>query len=192
MGTARRAFDDVVLAGEGFLLRRPVLSDVDRIVAACTDEQTQRWLPLPRPYGPAEATGFVQTFAAEALRTGTGLVSALEVNGQLAGMVDLNSADWRNQTVAIGYWISPDVRGQGLAGRAAALLARWALTEQDMERVEIRTATGNGASESVARAAGFAREGVLRSAGFTHQGRVDLVVHGLTRADLTGPQASAD
>lgn len=192
MGTDRRAFDDVVLEGDGFRLRRPALTDVDRIVAACIDEETQRWLPLPRPYGPAEATGFVETFASQALQTGAGLVSALEVGGQLAGMIDLNSADWRNQTVEIGYWISPDARGQGLASRAAALVARWALTEQDMERVEIRTASGNDASEGAARAAGFAREGVLRSAGFTHQGRVDLVVHGLTRADLTGPQASAD
>ena len=184
MVTARRTFDDRVLQGDGFLLRRPVLADVDRIVTACTDEETQRWLPLPRPYGPAEAMAFVDTHAPTTFREGTGLVSAIEVDGLLAGMIDIVEVSWRNLTVEIGYWISPDRRGQGLAGRAAALLARWALTEQGMERAEIRAATGNVGSQRAALAAGFVREGVLRSAGTTHEGRVDLVVYGLTRQDL--------
>lgn len=192
MGTQRRAFDDAVLTGDGLRLRRPARTDVDRIVAACTDEETQRWLPLPRPYGPAEATGFIEGFAAQALRDGTGLVRAIETDGHLVGMVDLNNADWRNQTAEIGYWISPDARGHGLAGRASALLARWALEEQGLERIEIRAATGNLASQRAALAAGFAREGVLRSAGFTHHGRVDLIVYGLIRSDLTDPAVLAD
>lgn len=186
MGTARRAFDDVELQGDGFRLRRPELTDVDRIVAACTDEETLRWLPLPRPYGPAEGTAFVETQATTVLREGTGLVSAIEVDGQLAGVIDLMDVSWRNQSAEIGYWISPDRRGLGLAGRASGLLARWALTEQDLERVQIRAATGNTGSLRAAEAAGFVREGVLRSAGFTPEGRVDLVVFGLTRGDLTG------
>lgn len=184
MATDRTAFDDVVLEGDGFRLRRPDLGDVDRIVTACTDAETRRWLPLPWPYGEAEATSFVETHAADALRQGTGLVSAIEVGGQLGGMIDLNRANWTGQAAEIGYWISPDRRGRGLAGRAAGLLARWALREQDLERVEIRAAADNLASQRAAEAAGFHREGVLRSAGFTHSGRVDLVVFGLVRADL--------
>lgn len=192
MGTERRAFDDVELQGDGFLLRRPVLTDVDRIVTACTDEETLRWLPLPRPYGPAEGTAFVETQAAAALRDGAGLVSTIEVDGLLAGVIDLMDVNWRNQCAEIGYWISPDRRGLGLAGRAAGLLARWALTEQDIERVQIRAATGNTGSLRAAQAAGFTQEGVLRSAGFTPAGRVDLVVFGLTRRDLGEDRAAAD
>lgn len=186
MATQRRAFDDVVLEGDGLRLRRPLLADVPRVVAACTDEETVRWLPLPSPYGPVEAISFIETRAPSVLREGTGLISAIEVEGELAGMVDLIGVDWREQTVEIGYWISPDRRGQGLAGRAAGLLARWALQEQDVERVEIRAATGNVASQRAALAAGFEPEGVLRSAGLAHEGRLDLVVFGLTRADLLG------
>lgn len=184
MATERRAFDDVVLEGEGFLLRRPTLADVDRIVQACTDEETLRWLPLPQPYGRDEAVAFVEEHAASMLAKGTGLVSAIEVDGALAGVVDLMDASWRSQTAEIGYWISPDRRGQGLAGRATGLLARWALVEQDLERVQVRAAPGNTGSRRAAEAAGFVQEGVLRSAGFTPAGRTDLVVYGLTRDDV--------
>ena len=52
------------------------------------------------------------------------------------------------------------------------------------ERVELRAATGNLASQRVAEKAGFVREGVARNAGHVHAGRVDLVVYSLTRADL--------
>lgn len=185
MPTQRRAFDDVVLEGDGLRLRRPALVDVPRVVAACTDEETLRWLPLPSPYGPVEAISFIETRSPTVLREGTGLISAIDVGGELAGMVDLMDVNWREQTVEIGYWISPDRRGRGLAGRATRLLARWALQEQDLERVEIRAATGNIASQRAALAAGFEPEGVLRSAGTTPGGRVDLVVFGLTRGDLT-------
>lgn len=182
----------MVLEGDGFVLRRPALRDVPRVVTACTDDETQRWLPLPNPYGPVEAISFIETRAPTVQREGTGLISALEVDGQLAGMVDLMDVNWREQTVEIGYWISPDRRGQGLAGRSAGLLARWALQEQDIKRVEIRAATGNIGSQRAAVAAGFEPEGVLRSAGITPGGRVDLVVFGLTRGDLTATVTRAD
>ena len=62
--------------------------------------------------------------------------------------------------------------------------ASWALREQGFERVELRAATGNLASQRVAEKAGFVREGVARNAGHVTHGRVDLVVYSLTRADL--------
>ena len=58
------------------------------------------------------------------------------------------------------------------------------LREHGFERMELRAATGNLASQRVAEKAGFVREGVARNAGRVHAGRVDLVVYSLTRADL--------
>ncbi|GLY97984.1 GNAT family protein [Actinoplanes sp. NBRC 103695] len=52
------------------------------------------------------------------------------------------------------------------------------------ERVELRIAPGDTASQRLAAKAGFVREGVARNAGFIHGGRVDLVIHSLVRADL--------
>ena len=115
---------------------------------------------------------------------GAGLVRRVEVAGRLCGVIDLKKTDWRSRVTEIGYWVAPWARGQGLAGRASRLLADWALTDQDMARVVIRTATANVASQKAALSAGFTREGVARSAGIVHTGRVDLVVFGKIQSDL--------
>ena len=58
------------------------------------------------------------------------------------------------------------------------------LRDQGVERLELRAATGNLASQRVAEKAGFTREGVLRNAGYVNDGRVDMVVYSLVRGDL--------
>lgn len=179
-----QTFSDVPLREGDMSLRAPSPDDVPAIVRACRDPLTQQWLPLPNPYDETHALGFVTELAGAAWRSGAGIVRAIEVDGRFAGMVDLKKTDWRGRTTEIGYWVSPDQRGRGVAGRAARLLGDWALREQGMERVEIRAATGNLGSQKSALAAGYRREGVLRSAGYVHSGRVDLVVFGKTRADL--------
>lgn len=177
-------FDDVRLQDGPLALRAPHPADVPAIVRACRDPLTQQWLPLPDPYDETHALGFVTEFARAVRRSGDGIVRAIEWHGEFAGMIDLKKTDWRGKTTEIGYWVSPDERGQGLAGKAARLLGDWAMRDYGMERVEIRSATGNLGSQRAALAAGFREEGVLRSAGYIHSGRVDLIVFGKVRADL--------
>lgn len=174
---------DVTLHGNGLLLRPLGEDDVPGIVAACTDPLTQTWLPLPAPYTEDDARTFV-TQLAPALRAEGGLVRGIEVDGRLAGAIDLKKADHRARTVEIGYWAAPWARGRGIMRRSLRLLAEWAIREQGFVRVEVRTATGNVASQRVAEAAGLTREGVLRQAGFVHAGQVDMVVWSLVASDL--------
>jgi RimJ/RimL family protein N-acetyltransferase len=63
-------------------------------------------------------------------------------------------------------------------------MAKWALIDLGLHRVELRIATGNAASLRVAEKAGFVREGIARSAGYVHTGRVDLAIFSLVQADL--------
>lgn len=179
-----RTFDDVALHDGPVALRAPSTEDVPAIVRACRDRLTQQWLPLPNPYDETHALGFVTDLARATRCSGAGIVRAIEWGGEFAGMIDLKKTDWRGLTTEIGYWVSPEHRGHGLAGRAARLLGDWAMRDHDMERVEIRSATGNVGSQRAALAAGYRQEGVLRSAGYIHSGRVDLVIFGKTRADL--------
>ncbi|WP_329183483.1 GNAT family protein [Actinacidiphila glaucinigra] len=86
-------------------------------------------------------------------------------------------------------WVSPWARGRGIAAEATRALATWLLADQGFQRLELRAATGNTASQRVAAKAGLRREGVLRDAGFVHTGRVDLVVFSLVRGDLAAAPA---
>ncbi|MDQ6874449.1 MAG: GNAT family N-acetyltransferase [Actinomycetota bacterium] len=179
-------FPAATLATERLLLRPFEAADVDPVAQACSDDEVQRWLPLPRPYGREEAADWCLRKAPELRESGAGLELAIVTRsaGQLAGCIGLKQPDWVGRVVEVGYWSAPATRRRGYLSEAVRSLTDWVLTEQGFERVELLAATGNVASQRVAERAGFTREGVLRNAGFTHDGRVDLVMYAKIRADL--------
>lgn len=187
---ADRRFPDGVRLETARLLLRPFeAGDVPDVAAACADELTQRWLPLPRPYGEAEARTWCVEVAPHLLASGDGIHwAAVELaTGRLAGGFGLKRTDWPARVSEIGYWVAPWARGRGVATDAAREIARWLLADQGFERLELRAATGNVASQRVAEKAGYVREGVLRNAGHVHGGRVDLVMFSAIPADGRRP-----
>jgi RimJ/RimL family protein N-acetyltransferase len=81
---------------------------------------------------------------------------------------------------AVGYWLTPDARGRGIATHAVRLLARWAVDELGLARLEITCGPDNQASQRVAERCGFTREGVLRAHLPFKGGLRDTVVFSLT------------
>ena len=61
----------------------------------------------------------------------------------------------------LGYWVRSGCHGQGIAGRAAQLVARFAFEQLGLIRVEIVIAAGNLASLRVAQKIGAHDEGIL-------------------------------
>lgn len=183
-GRSPRTFPLVSIAGDGFVLHPLSDRHIDDITTACQDPETLRWLPLPSPYRREHAADFVNEIAPREQAEGGGIVFAIEVDGRLHGCIDLKGTDWASGVAEIGYWVAPWGRGSGLAGRAAARLSEWAIREVGLERIVIRAASGNRASQRAAEVAGFTNEGVARNAGYVRDGRVDLVVYSLIRSDL--------
>ena len=179
-------FPELRLETDRLLLRPYVADDAADVALACRDELMQRWLPLPNPYTDAHAVAWCTRFAPSFRTSGEGVEAAAvrRSDGRLVGSFGLKRTDWRARVSEIGYWVAPWGRGEGLATEATGAIARWLLIEQGFERLVLRAATGNVASQRVAEKAGFTREGVARNAGFTNAGRVDLVVFGLTRSDV--------
>jgi RimJ/RimL family protein N-acetyltransferase len=181
-----RTFPPVSLRAGELVLRPFTPEDVEATQAACADELTQRWLPLPNPYTLDDATSWC-TDVAHALReSGDGIHFAItgERNPRLLGTVGLKKTDWRALVSEVGYWTAPWARGSGIATTATRALGHWLLGDQGFARMELKAATGNVASQKVATRAGLRREGVMRNAGFTHTGRTDLVLFSLTPQDL--------
>lgn len=61
----------------------------------------------------------------------------------------------------LGYWVRTSRQGNGIAGRAAKLTARFAFERVNLIRVEIVIAVGNEASRVVAQKIGAHDEGLL-------------------------------
>lgn len=179
-----RIFPGTPIKTSRLVLRAFEAADIQATAEACADPQTQLWLPLPRPYTRSQATAWCR-YESESIRTtGRGLVRAITVADQLVGCIDLKRVDWAARTAEIGYWTHPKARRRGYMTEATTAMAHWALTDQELARVELRVAIGNVASHKVALRSGFTREGVARRAGYTWSGQVDLVIYSLVDADL--------
>lgn len=83
----------------------------------------------------------------------------------------------------VGYWVLPESRGQGVASRSIDALARWALDDFGLHRLELKHGITNEASCRVAVSAGFRFEGVLRSALLHADGWHDMHLHGRIAGD---------
>lgn len=145
--------DDVVR------LRPLTMADADDVAAACVDPEIPRWTAVPRDYTLAHAHEWLTLVMASKESLHLALVD--RETGGLAGVISL----WlRGPSIGeFGYWTAKDYRGRGYMTRALRLLARWALEELGLARLQLGTFPGNRASERVAEKAGFQREGVLRS-----------------------------
>ncbi len=164
-------------------LRPARTDDVERIVEACTDELTARWLgELPRPYRRPDAEAFL---LAAAERTAIGealhLVAADAADDRLLGLVGLSRIDPVLRSAELGYWVHPEARGRGVASEMARLTLRHALVPVDeggagLVRVTARAASGNTPSLTVLRRCGMRHVGALTLASRTGTGLVDAAL----------------
>lgn len=80
---------------------------------------------------------------------------------ELLGACTLSSIHSLYRFCNLGYWVRTSCHGQGIAGRAAKLAARFAIERLGLIRVEIVIAAGNQASIRVAEKIGAHEEGTL-------------------------------
>ncbi|WP_425309576.1 GNAT family protein [Ammonicoccus fulvus] len=99
------------------------------------------------------------------LRTGAGYSFAIVENhsAQPVGQIGLWLSGIKEGRASTGYWISPRFRRRGLVGAALQVLSDWALSLEEVERLELHVEPWNEGSWRAAEACGFEREGLLRS-----------------------------
>lgn len=163
-------------------LRAWLPDDAADVARAADDPLTARWLPVPSPYTLADGSWYVGTHAPSTWAEGT--VAELAVTssdtGELLGACGLKLHGRAQGYGEVGYWVAPWARGRGVAGRAAALSARWGLDVLGLSRVELLADVENLPSQRAAEKAGFVREGVLRRARPDRHGVArDMVVFSL-------------
>jgi RimJ/RimL family protein N-acetyltransferase len=172
------------LAGAGIVLREWSRADAPALMALVDDPDLRRWLDvLPDPYTAADADEYI-TGARVELTAGTAVRLAVELDGRLAGSVDLRLD--HQHTAHIGYWMGAPARGRGVASTAARLLSDFGLGTLGLWRVELNAAVANLASCRVAEKAGFEAEGVRRAWRLVHGVPGDFAIFSRIAADLGG------
>ncbi len=148
----------ILVEGDGLVLREWRESDLAFMPALFDDPDVARWTPLESPFDAGSALRYLakardQRAADSALhlavtadeRTPLGEVLLFVPPGDAGGPPEL------------GYSVGPGARGQGLAGRATALLIELAVVELGVRTFGLKIAPDNAPSQVVAARLGAVR-----------------------------------
>ncbi|MET9182001.1 GNAT family N-acetyltransferase [Kitasatospora aureofaciens] len=153
------------LTTDRLVLRAPREPDIDAIFAACQDTEIQRWTVVPVPYRREDAEFFVRTLAPEGLATGAKYIWCVVERGtdRLVGTQAVVRRPGDPNAASVGWWTVKEQRGRGYTVEAARAVARWALTDLGLRRLQWLAYVGNEGSRAVAERVGYRPEGTLRS-----------------------------
>lgn len=190
-------FPEISISTDRLVLRPFDDGDVPALTDMMNDELVRAWTGVPVPYTESDARTWVRTAAPAERAEGRGIAFAVSefLTQRLVGVLRLTNTDWRSRTAETTYATAPWARGEGYAPESVLGAAQWLFEEMAFERLELRTAAGNTASQQVAQKIGCISEGVLRSAGIVRgtepggngvESRTDLIVWSLLPEDLEG------
>ncbi|TLS45608.1 GNAT family N-acetyltransferase [Streptomyces montanus] len=190
-------FPDISLSTDRLVLRPLEDDDVPALTEMMNDELVGAWTSVPQPFTQEAARTWVSEHAPTERTEGRGLDLAVTefLTQRLVGVIQLGKTNWHVRSTEMSYIIAPWARGEGYASEAALTTAQWLLRDQKFERLELRTAADNTASQQVAQKIGCISEGVLRGAciarsrtedGGWAEVRTDYIVWSLLPEDLEG------
>ena len=132
------------------------------------------------PDGPREVPPGLGRFLVEL----TDVNDMIAIAGQVTWHLESYGPNPGSRAWNIGIGLSPGTRGHGVGAVAQRLLAEWLLDTSDLDRIEASTDVENVAEQRALEKAGFTQEGILRSAQERLDGRHDLFVYSLLRAEV--------
>jgi ribosomal-protein-serine acetyltransferase len=143
----------------------------------------REWLPwVDATKSEEDSLSFIRSVL-EQFVTNHGFAAGVWNGERLAGTVGLHRIDWLNRRVEIGYWLAREFQGRGVMTDACRAVVTHVFGELDLNRVEIRCATGNTKSSAIPRRLGFTLDGTLRDAQFVNGRHHDLLVFGMLKRD---------
>jgi [ribosomal protein S5]-alanine N-acetyltransferase len=91
----------------------------------------------------------------------SGMPFVIEVQGQVQGQLNVANVMYGSVSSAVlGYWVSPEVAGQGVMPVSVALVTDYLMDQVGLHRVEINVRPENTASLRVIQKLGFRYEGL--------------------------------
>lgn len=160
------------------------LEDVDAIFKTIDEEREylSEWLPFVEE---TNDISYTQTYVQSVVDSDSSeLVCVIFYENELVGLVGMKDTDFGNKKTEIGYWLSEAFQHKGIITKSCNALIQYAFNELDMNRIQIKAATGNYKSQLVAERLGFQREGIEREGELHARGFVDLVVFSLLKNDF--------
>nr|WP_202892260.1 GNAT family protein [Kribbella shirazensis] len=145
-------------------LRIATLDDAPALADAQTlsREHLRRWEPVRTEHWFTTAGQLERlTYQLERYKNGLVVPWVLVEGDRVVGAITLSDlVPGPFRSASLGYWVSVDSIGRGLATRAVEAVAEIADTELKLHRIEASTLTGNAASQRVLERTGFRQIGM--------------------------------
>jgi ribosomal-protein-serine acetyltransferase len=162
--------------------------DAEELFALTTAnrEYLRQWLPwVDETRELADSKAYVRN-ALELQRLGLRLDYTLRLRGRMIGTVAFHTLSRAHRNAVVGYWLAEEATGHGYMTESVRCLLDLAFGELELNRVEIRVAVDNKASQGIADRLGFQSEGVLRQAEWIYDHFVDLRVAAILKTEWRG------
>ena len=177
------------LTTERLVLRPLAADDAEALHRLVNDWEITRNLTLvPFPYPRELADDWIRS-TQESLTEGRAYHLAITGHEgeqeMLVGVVGLR-IDAAARVGRLGYWVGRRFWGHGVATEAASRLARWALANLDLDRLEAGVITDNPASAAVLRRVGFRQVGEATDKFLARGGEHAVWRFEATRDDIFG------
>lgn len=119
------------------------------------------------------------------LEEGTGVRWGITLTGQneVIGSCGFLNVSAKHQRAEIGFELSSDYWGRGIAGEALRAVVRHGFAQLGFHRIEALVEPANTASQQLLERVGFTREGLLRGYEFTRGKYDDLYMYSLLETD---------
>ena len=176
-------FKELELVLGGFHLRQMHESDKELILKNYNEDLIQRWMGIASPFLEENFTNWLAFQRADQERGG-GIWWVIEQDGVALGQIWFRRQKWAEKISEIGYLAFPESRGKGMIPFLTRELAKLALLEYKMNRVEIWCDKDNVNSGRAALKAGFTYEGTMRKALYQRGVGLDSNVYSMIAEDL--------
>lgn len=147
-------------------------------------EHLKVYLPAVANLSSVAAAGGHLCFAVEHASKAEIFEWHLFVEGTLCGSVRLKDIDMSDRKAKIGYFIGQRFTGKGIVSSAVFTVLEFCFGPLNLNRIELRCASGNEPSKRVAERLGFVHEGVLRQEEYLNGVFVDHHIYGLLATDF--------
>jgi len=144
------------------------------------------WFPwVEQTKAAADSEAFIRE-GLEGFAKDDGFQTGIWLNGELVGVIGLQSVLKRFKSTEIYYWLGAEYEGRGIMTKACCYLCSYLFRELNLNRIEIRCSEPNKRSRAIPERLGFTQEGKLRRMGYTKEGLVDYLIYGLLADEWPG------
>lgn len=169
-----------LLETERLILRKITIEDIEDMFEYGSNEEVTKYVTWEPHQTLADTNAFIE-FALNQYEKNDIAPWGIEYkeNGKLIGTIDFVSWQPQHKIAEIGYVISQDYWGKGIATEAANEVIAFGFNKMDLVRIQARCFVENFGSERVMEKTGMSFEGIIRKGMFVKGKHQDLKMYSI-------------